>query len=125
METGFVLISSEGDECYSDTSMLSFGQNDVSHDCLSEIDNFIESLGNSLWPLNKFIHDNPELAFQEHKAHKALTEFMRLQEGWQVTPSAFGIKTAWIALYDTGKPGPVVSFNVEMGMYHDPRRSLL
>ena len=116
MENGFILVPREGDECYSDTSMLSFDQNDVFHEYLSEIDNFIESLGDSLWPLNKFIHDNPELAFQEHKAHKALTEFMRLQEGWQVTPSACGIKTAWIALYDTGKPGTVVSFNVEMGM---------
>lgn len=115
-EDGFILVPRESDECY----QYNFNsvQDDGSPGYLSEIDNFIETLGDSLWPLNKFIHENPELAFQEHKAHQALTDFMRSRkEGWQVTSSAYGIETAWVAIYDSGNPGPVVSFNVEMGMY--------
>ena len=34
-----------------------------------------------------------------------------------MTPSAYGMATAWVAAYDSGKRGPVVSFNVEMGSF--------
>lgn len=96
--------------------------NDVKHqddsgEYLSDIGNFIEGIHSPLWALNKFIHENPELAFQEQKAHNALTKFMWSQKGWHVTPSAYGMETAWVAEYDSGKPGPVVSFNAEMGLY--------
>jgi metal-dependent amidase/aminoacylase/carboxypeptidase family protein len=82
---------------------------------LSEIDECIEGFRTSLWPLNRFIHANPELAFREYKAHNTLTEFLRMQDGWKVTPSAYGMETAWVASYDSGQAGPAVSFNVEMG----------
>lgn len=82
---------------------------------LQEIDDYIEGLELFLWPLNKYIHVNPELAFREYKAHDALTKYMQSQKGWKVTRSACGLETAWIAEYDSGKPGPVVSFNAEMG----------
>ncbi|KAM7183182.1 peptidase M20 [Naviculisporaceae sp. PSN 640] len=39
---------------------------------------------------------------------------MQSRPGWKVTRSAYGIKTAWTAVYDSGRPGPVVSFNAEM-----------
>ncbi|KAF1969080.1 putative amidohydrolase [Bimuria novae-zelandiae CBS 107.79] len=81
---------------------------------LPNIDGYIDSLQDTLWPLNKFIHDTPELAFKEHKAHGALTHFMQAQKGWVVTPHAYGIETAWTAIFGTGKGGPVVSFNAEM-----------
>ena len=82
---------------------------------ISEIDRCIDDLRNVLWPLNKFIHDNPETAFQEHKAHDNLTEFMRSRNGWEVTPHAFNIDTAWTATFRTGRKGPTVSFSAEMG----------
>ena len=82
---------------------------------LSGIDNYINSLRQPLWSLNSFIHENPEVAFNERKAHEILTTFMRSQ-GWKVTMSACGIETAWIATYDSGRQGPVLSFNAEMGM---------
>ncbi|KAM7217669.1 putative amidohydrolase [Rhypophila decipiens] len=81
---------------------------------LAEIDDLINNLAGSLWPLNNFIHENPELAYKEYKAHDALTSFVEAQQGWEVTRSACGMETAWIAVYDTGEPGPVVSFNAEM-----------
>jgi hypothetical protein len=97
---------------------------DGSREYLDGISQCIDDLRDTLWPLNKFIHDSPELAFEEYKAHDALTKFMGSQEGWQVTASAYGIETAWIACYDSGKPGPVVSFNAEYGMYLPaPRQS--
>jgi metal-dependent amidase/aminoacylase/carboxypeptidase family protein len=91
------------------------GYLDNTHEYLLDIDHFIRVLEPSLWPLNSFLHNNPELAFKEHKAHDALTNFMQSQEGWHVTPSAYGMETAWVADYDSGRPGPVVSFNAEMG----------
>jgi Xaa-Arg dipeptidase len=82
---------------------------------LSDIASCVDSLCRTLWPLNTFIHENPELGFQEHRAHDALTTFVRSRPGWKVTPSAYGMATAWEAVYDTGRPGPVVAFNAEMG----------
>lgn len=83
--------------------------------CLSDIDQFIESLQPSVWTLNVFLHQNPELGFSEHKAHDALTSFMHSQNGWKVTQSLHGMDTAWMSVYDSKMPGPAVSFNVEMG----------
>lgn len=99
---GFVMVSQSEDMC---------------DQHLREIYDYIDSLEDLLCPLNSFIHDNPELAYKEYKAHDALTDLMQSQEGWTVTESAYGIKTAWMAVYDTGRPGPVVSFNAEMGTF--------
>lgn len=83
---------------------------------LPEISAFIENyVSEDLWPINKKIHDNPELGYHEIIAHDALTTFMESRPGWKVTRSAYGIRTAWTAVYDSGRAGAVVSFNAEMG----------
>jgi hypothetical protein len=82
---------------------------------LSEISDFIDKTSNELWAVNAQIHDNPELGFEEYKAHALLTNFLKARDGWKVTPSAYGMATAWVAVYDSGRKGPVVSFNLEMG----------
>ncbi|KAI8954407.1 hypothetical protein F4801DRAFT_501824 [Xylaria longipes] len=81
---------------------------------LQEISDFIDSIAKKLWEVNKTIHDNPELGYEEFIAHETLTKFMSSQQGWKVTPSAYGLATAWVAVFDSGKKGPVISFNVEM-----------
>ncbi|KAK6957646.1 hypothetical protein Daesc_000433 [Daldinia eschscholtzii] len=81
---------------------------------LGEISDFLDSIADDLWPVNKKIHDNPELGYEEFIAHETLTKFMASRPGWKVTPSAYGMATAWVAVFDSGKKGPVVSFNVEM-----------
>ncbi|KAI0202371.1 hypothetical protein F4808DRAFT_73358 [Astrocystis sublimbata] len=81
---------------------------------LRDISDFIDSISQELWQVNKTIHDNPELGYEEFIAHETLTKFMSSKQGWKVTPSAYGLATAWVAVYDSGKKGPVVSFNVEM-----------
>ncbi|KAH7039512.1 hypothetical protein B0J12DRAFT_580252 [Macrophomina phaseolina] len=83
-------------------------------DYLGEISDYIDSIADSLWPINKKIHDNPELGYNEHIAHEALTSFLKTQKGWKVTPSAYGMDTAFVAVFESGKKGPVVSFNAEM-----------
>jgi hypothetical protein len=106
---GFILVPREDDGWPETAPQV------VEDERLSEIDDLIEQLYDAMWPLNKYIHENPELAFKEYKTHNALTDFMRSQNGWVVTTSAYGMETAWVAAYDSGKAGPVVSFNAEMG----------
>lgn len=107
-EDAFILVTMDN-ECGEEDP------HDVYDNYLSDIDNFIATLSPVLWPLNRFIHETPELAFEEHKAHEALTTFMQSQDNWRVTKSAYGMETAWVASYESGKLGPTVSFNVEMG----------
>jgi hypothetical protein len=84
---------------------------------LDDISSYVDRIADELWLVNKKIHDNPELGFKERIAHQALTRFMESQPGWKVTRSAYGMETAWVAVFDSGRKGPVVSFNVEMGVY--------
>lgn len=118
-QDGFVLVSRESQitkKSHAAANTAPTRQHEGPHDHLAEIASFVDSQSEKLWHLNKFIHSNPEPAFQEFKAHEALTKFMRSRpERWQVTSSACGIETAWIAVYDSGRKGPAVSFNVEMG----------
>ncbi|KAK4118635.1 hypothetical protein N657DRAFT_605966 [Parathielavia appendiculata] len=112
-DEGYILVSRDDIEC--GLHRIETKEDKHSPEYLTDIESYIESLWDSLWTLNAFIHANPELAFQEYKAHQALTDFLRSrEEGWQVTGSACGMETAWIAVFDSGKPGPAVSFNVEM-----------
>ncbi|KAK6430360.1 hypothetical protein LTR95_013486 [Oleoguttula sp. CCFEE 5521] len=59
------------------------------------------------------IHDHPETSYKEVHAHAALTTYLSKSPGWEVECSAYGIDTAFVAVYDSGKAGPVVSFNAE------------
>jgi metal-dependent amidase/aminoacylase/carboxypeptidase family protein len=90
---------------------------------LDDISSYVDEIATSLWPVNKKIHDNPELGFNERIAHKVLTQFMDAQPGWKVRRSVYGMDTAWIAVFESGQKGPVISFNVEMGRY--PSRDAL
>ncbi|KAH8650110.1 hypothetical protein BX600DRAFT_517323 [Xylariales sp. PMI_506] len=81
---------------------------------LGQISSYVDSIADDLWPVNKRIHDNPELGFKEFIAHDALTGFLKGRPGWKVMPSAYGMATAWVAVWDSGKKGPVISYNVEM-----------
>lgn len=85
-------------------------------DHMDFVSSYIDSLDKVLRPINLKIHDNPELNYKEFIAHDTLQAFMKTRRGWKVTPSAYGIETAFIAEFDSGKEGPVVSFNAEYGM---------
>ena len=91
------------------------------NDYLSLISAKVDTISVRLRHLSLRIHDNPEIRNKEFIAHEAITTFMRSQEvpTWTVTPSAYDIATAFVAVFDSGKPGPVVSFNAEYGMYYN------
>lgn len=76
---------------------------------------FVELIQEEIWPINQEIHENPELGWEEERAHKLLTDFLESQDGWVVTKSAYDISTAFVAVFEGEGDGPVVSFNAEYG----------
>ena len=84
-------------------------------DHLKRVSHLLDSLSDELREISLSIHDKPELQFKEYHAHKVLTDYLSNQEGWQVTPSAHDMDTAFVAVFDSEHPGPVVSFNSEYG----------
>ena len=88
-------------------------------DYLDAIASEIDDLSADARDISLEIHDHPELQYKEYHAHKVLTEFLDQQHGWKVTPHAYGIETAFVAVFESGSSGPVVSFNAEYGtLYH-------
>lgn len=79
------------------------------------VSKYVDSISETLWPINTEIHENPELQYEEVKAHDLLTSFLESQDGWNVTRSAYNISTAFIAVFQGDGDGPVVSFNAEYG----------
>lgn len=59
---------------------------------------------------------NPEQRFKERHAHVLLTSHLQKQPGWTVTLSAYGLETAFVAVFDGRRARPVVSLNAEHGM---------
>lgn len=90
-------------------------ENDTGPDYLDGICSTIDSLSDDLRTISLSIHDLPELQYKEYHAHHVLTEYVKQLEGWQVTPSAYDIDTAFVAVYDSGRTGATVSFNAEYG----------
>ncbi|ROV91711.1 hypothetical protein VPNG_09958 [Cytospora leucostoma] len=82
---------------------------------LSDISSYIDSIAGSLWPVNKKIHDHPELNYKEYIAHEALVKFMQSQEGWKTCPSIYGLETAWMAVVSTQLTGPSTDALVGIG----------
>lgn len=79
------------------------------------VSKYIDSISETLWPINTEIHDNPELQYEEVRAHDLLTSFLESGDGWNVTRSAYNISTAFTAVFQGNGDGPVVSFNAEYG----------
>ncbi|KAG9245789.1 hypothetical protein BJ878DRAFT_334588 [Calycina marina] len=91
-------------------TLLASKQKDV---FLPYVDNYVNSISATLRPISLKIHDNPELNFREYIAHEVITTFLESQKGWEVTRSAYGLETAFVAVFDSGTPGPVISYNAE------------
>ncbi|CAG8682882.1 15221_t:CDS:10 [Cetraspora pellucida] len=73
----------------------------------------IENVSEELYEISVKINENPELAYEEKFAHKLLVDYLQ-EKGFKVTPSAFGLKTAFVAEFQSkAGRGRVVSFNSE------------
>jgi hypothetical protein len=86
--------------------------NSTSH-YLDNVSDYVDSIYEDLWTINKEIYGNPELGYEEFEVHDLLTSFMEEQDGWNVTRSVGGVETAFKAVFDGEVEGPVVSFNAE------------
>lgn len=76
-------------------------------------DRIVSHVGSSsdlLLKVSHQIHDHPELGFQEHKAHDLLCQTLA-EEGFEVTPGAFGLDTAFVAV--AGHEGPTIAILCE------------
>ncbi|KAH8645736.1 hypothetical protein BX600DRAFT_484971 [Xylariales sp. PMI_506] len=60
--------------------------------------------------INKKIHSNPELAYEEFKAHDAFVEILQSLD-FKVTPHAYGLETAFSC--EVGSGGRLVIYNAE------------
>ena len=98
------------------------GSSAIHEKYLEYVSSYIDSISETLRPISLKIHDNPELKFEEFIAHETLTKFLKTRKGWKVTPSAYGIATAFIAEFDSEKKGPVISYNAEYGKELRPFR---
>ncbi|CAG7969347.1 unnamed protein product [Penicillium salamii] len=74
------------------------------------VDATLEALHKELRELNHQIWSNPELAYQEHRAHDTICEFLERQ-GFTVTRHAYGLDTSFEAL--SGSGGRLINFNAE------------
>lgn len=96
-----------------DKDFVMVERSEIDTSYLNFISESVDALSSALRKVSLEIHDHPELGYKEFHAHGVLTKFLNEQSGWKVTPSAYGIDTAFVAVYDSGKPGPAVSFNAE------------
>jgi hypothetical protein len=72
---------------------------------LSQLPSFLKQTSDTAFPALKKvavqIHENPELGRNEHLAHKLITDyFVGLDKGWEVTPHAYGMDTAFTAVFE-------------------------
>ncbi|KAB5550857.1 hypothetical protein GE09DRAFT_1123928 [Coniochaeta sp. 2T2.1] len=76
----------------------------------SVIHSAIDTQHDEISSLNRQIYSNPELAYEEHKAHDAFVTHLRFLN-FEVTPKAYGLETSFMAEYGSG--GRLVIYNAE------------
>lgn len=64
---------------------------------------FIELIRDELIDINRYIYENPETGYKEHKAQKILTDTLE-KYGFKVEKNFLGLGTEFRATYGTGKP---------------------
>ncbi|CAJ0554871.1 Ff.00g133840.m01.CDS01 [Fusarium sp. VM40] len=74
------------------------------------IADYVLTLQPKLRNLNTFIHENPELAYKEHKAHDSICDLLGYL-GYEVKRHAYSIETSFEVIH--GKGGRIVNFNAE------------
>ncbi|MGH7279534.1 MAG: M20 family metallopeptidase [Candidatus Rokuibacteriota bacterium] len=72
----------------------------------------VDRLADDLERLSHLIHDHPELAFREEKAHGWLTEFLE-KHGAKVERGVAGLPTAFRATIAGAGPGPTIAIMAE------------
>lgn len=76
---------------------------------INEVKKLAENLKPELIELSNYIFDNPELGYEEYKSCNAHVGLLK-KYGFEVEEEYLEIKTAFKAVYDSKKPGPVIAF---------------
>lgn len=74
---------------------------------LARISKGIDGARSELREIAKQIHEHPELGMEEKYAQDYLTKFLK-ENGFQIEKGVADIATAFVATYDTGRPGPKI-----------------
>ncbi|KAL2152308.1 hypothetical protein VTH82DRAFT_5492 [Thermothelomyces myriococcoides] len=82
----------------------------ANNDIISVINEEIKQRNGEISTINRHIHENPELAYEEHQAHDIFVKTLE-SLNFQVTPHAYGLATAFSAEYGSG--GRLVIYNAE------------
>ena len=77
-----------------------------------KIESAVKELAPQLKSLSHYIHDNPELGLEEHKACKAQTELLK-KYGFSVETGLYGFETSYRAVYRGTEPGPKIAMLAE------------
>lgn len=72
----------------------------------------INGIESELIELSLQIHQNPELAFEEHLATKNLTQYLE-HYGFKIMRQVGGLETAFVAEYKGEKKGPIIGYLAE------------
>jgi amidohydrolase len=72
----------------------------------------IDEIADELWDIALNLHENPETAFQEHRAMAWLTEALE-KGGFRVERGVGGFETAFKAVHPAEAEGPAVAFLAE------------
>lgn len=72
----------------------------------------IDLIKDELLELSEKIHDNPEVAFKEHKASQWIIDLLE-KHGFDVSEKVGGLDTAFKARFKGKKKGPIVAFLAE------------
>ncbi|PYI02592.1 hypothetical protein BO78DRAFT_410495 [Aspergillus sclerotiicarbonarius CBS 121057] len=83
-----------------------------SPDVINKVTKAIDDASEELRALNLEIFHNPEVAFQEVKACKLLSDWLE-SRGWTVRRGVYGIETAFEARFSVKEGGRTVCFNAE------------
>ncbi|TXT04783.1 hypothetical protein VHUM_04051 [Vanrija humicola] len=81
-------------------------------DAFATIRGAILAAADRLTAVSTWLHANPEISFQEYKAHDKLTAFLEA-EGFAVERRYTGLETAWKASFTRGSGGPTFGLNSE------------
>ena len=78
----------------------------------SEVSSFIDSMGERLWEISRWIHDHPELGYREFEASRLLASELE-KAGFEVALGVAGLPTAFRAEYRGGAERPRVGLMAE------------
>ncbi len=80
----------------------------IRHDVIDAVDR----LSGELIAISRFLHEHPELAYQERQAAQRLTALLK-ERGFEVSEAAGGLPTAFLARAGVDRPSATIAFLAE------------